>query len=94
MLEYPQYTEPYDFDNKLVPDILYSGNHEAIEKYRKKEALRLTKKYRPDLFSNYELSKQDKKLLSELENNIAEPKWYKDALEKGKKFIKNKNWLF
>ena len=91
LLEYPQYTEPYDFDNKLVPDILYSGNHEAIEKYRKKEALRLTKKYRPDLLSKYELSKQDKKLLSELENNITEPKWYKDALEKGKKFIKNKN---
>ena len=51
VLEYPQYTEPYDFEGQLVPDILYSGNHTAIEKWRRKQALLLTKKHRPDLFN-------------------------------------------
>ncbi len=48
-LEYPQYTRPYDFMGDKVPDVLLSGNHEDIEKWRKEEALRLTMKNRPDL---------------------------------------------
>lgn len=88
LLEYPQYTEPDDFKGKKVPDILYTGNHSAIEKYRRKESLRLTRKYRPDLFKKHELSKQDKKLLEEIDQNIDTPKWLISALEKGKKFIK------
>lgn len=87
LLEYPQYTEPYDYEGEKVPDILYSGNHEAIAKWRRLQALKLTKKYRPDLFTQLELSKQDLKLLKEDEEGIR-PKWEKDALEKGKKFIK------
>ncbi len=87
LLEYPQYTEPYDYEGEKVPDILYSGNHEAIAKWRRLQALKLTKKYRPDLFAQLELSKQDLKLLKEDEEGIR-PKWEKDALEKGKKFIK------
>ena len=87
LLEYPQYTEPTNYDGKKIPDILYSGNHQAIEKWRKKQSLKLTKEYRPDLFQNYKLNKQDLKLLDELKNNeIA--KWELDAIEKGKKFIK------
>ena len=89
LLEYPQYTEPYDFEGKKVPDILYSGNHEAIRKYRQKESLRLTRLYRKDLFEKYHLTKEDIKLLKELDINDNEPKWYKDALEKGKKFMKD-----
>ncbi len=88
LLEYPQYTEPKDYDGHKVPDILYTGNHTAIEKYRRKEALRLTRQYRPDLFNKHELSKQDKKLLDELDQNIDNPKWLIDAIEKGKKFTK------
>lgn len=88
LLEYPQYTEPKVFEGKKVPDILYTGNHAAIDKYHRKESLRLTKKYRPDLFEKHELSKQDKKLLKELENKEDEPKWLTEALEKGKKFTK------
>lgn len=88
LLEYPQYTEPYEYDNKLVPDILYSGNHEAINKYRKKKSLELTRNLRKDLFDKLELSKQDKILLAELDNN-EQPKWEKDAIEKGSKFTKN-----
>ena len=89
LLEYPQYTEPFDYEGDRIPDILYSGNHTAIEKWRKKEALRLTKEHRPDLFNKYQLSKQDKKLLEELKSD-EQPKWEKDAIEKGKKFIKEK----
>ena len=89
LLEYPQYTEPYDFEGKKIPDILYSGNHEAIRKYRQRESLRLTRKYRKDLFDQYQLTKEDIKLLKELDSGNDEPKWLKDALEKGKKFIKD-----
>lgn len=86
-LEYPQYTEPYDYEGQTVPDILYSGNHEAIAKWRRKESLLLTKKYRPDLFEKLTLSKRDIKLLKEAESGET-PKWEKEALEKGHKFIK------
>lgn len=88
LLEYPQYTEPREFDGKKVPDILYSGNHQAIEKYHKKESLKITRENRPDLFAKHELTKQEAKLLDEIDKNIDEPKWYVDALEKGKKFTK------
>ena len=87
LLEYPQYTEPFDYEGDKIPDILYSGNHTAINKWRKKQSLKLTKEYRPDLFDNYKLSKEEKKLLDELDST-EQPKWEKDALEKGKKFIK------
>ena len=88
LLEYSQYTEPYDYNGQKVPDILYSGNHQAIEKWRKKESLRLTRTYRPDLFNKYQLSKAEKKLLDEIINNDNEPEWQNKAIEKGKKFIK------
>lgn len=90
LLEYPQYTEPYNFEGDKVPDILYSGNHKAIEKWRKKQALALTRKLRKDMFDEYELSKSDIKLLRELDIEET-PKWEKDALEKGKKFIKKED---
>ena len=88
LLEYPQYTEPKEFDGKKVPDILYTGNHTAIDKYRRKESLRLTMKHRPDLFEKHELTKQDKKLLEEIKQGENNPKWMTQALEKGKKFTK------
>ena len=88
LLEYPQYTEPREFDGKRVPDILYTGNHSAIEKYRRKESLRFTREKRPDLFAKHKLSKQDEKLLKEIDGDIDDPKWMQDALEKGKKFTK------
>lgn len=88
LLEYPQYTEPREFNNAQIPDILYTGNHEAIRKYRLKESLKLTKKYRPDLFNKHEFSKEEKKLLQEIEEANDNPKWLVNALEKGKKFNK------
>ncbi len=49
MLEYPQYTRPIDFMGRKVPEVLLSGNHEEIKKWRYKSAVELTKKNRPDL---------------------------------------------
>ena len=89
LLEYPQFSEPFSYEGDNIPDILYSGNHQAIEKWRKKESLTLTKKYRPDLLEKYQFSKEELKLLKELETDET-PKWEKDAIEKGKKFIKEK----
>lgn len=87
LLEYPQYTEPYSYREHNVPLILYSGNHEAIRKYRQTQALVLTREHRPDLFAQYELSKEDKKLLEEYDSGVT-PKWIDDAIEKGAKFTK------
>lgn len=89
LLEYPQYTEPYSYNDKKVPDILYSGNHEIIRKFRRKESLKNTLKYRPDLLENFPLTKEDKKLIEEIEKGIEEPEWLAKALQKGHKFIKN-----
>lgn len=49
LLEYPQYTRPADFRGMRAPEILLSGNHKKIEEWRKNEALKITKKKRPDL---------------------------------------------
>ena len=49
LLEYPQYTRPIEYKGMKVPDVLLSGDHKKIEEWRKKEALELTKKNRPDL---------------------------------------------
>jgi len=52
LLEYPQYTRPEEFRGMKVPDILLSGNHAKIKKWRKEKALEKTKKQRPDLLEN------------------------------------------
>ena len=49
LLEYPQYTRPYEFHGKKVPDVLISGNHAEIDKWRREKSLEITKKKRPDL---------------------------------------------
>ena len=48
-LEYPQYTRPYEFHGKKVPDVLISGNHAQIDKWRAEQSLKITKEKRPDL---------------------------------------------
>ncbi len=55
LLEYPQYTRPYEYNGKKVPAVLLSGHHENIQKWRKKQSLLRTLKKRPDLFANYDL---------------------------------------
>ncbi len=54
MLEYPQYTRPYEFHGVKVPDVLLSGHHANIEKWRQEEARRLTMQLRPDLLDESE----------------------------------------
>jgi len=49
LLEYPQYTRPYEFRGKKVPDVLISGNHAEIDKWRREQARIVTEKKRPDL---------------------------------------------
>ena len=66
LLEYPQYTRPESFLNKQVPDVLLSGHHENIRKWRRKESLVNTYKKRPELLEKVELSKEDKKILEEI----------------------------
>ena len=52
LLEYPQYTKPQEYKNIKVPDVLLSGNHEEIEKWRKKKSIEITKKNRPDMLKH------------------------------------------
>ena len=62
-LEYPQYTRPEEFEGDKVPEVLLSGHHENIRKWRRVKSLEITRERRPDLFEKLELSKEDKKLL-------------------------------
>jgi tRNA (guanine37-N1)-methyltransferase len=63
LLEYPQYTRPFDFRGSSVPEILLSGNHAAVSLWRRKEALRRTAVRRPDLLTKAKLTREDEELL-------------------------------
>ena len=54
LLEYPQYTRPYEFHGVKVPDVLISGHHENIDKWRNEMSVEATKAKRPDLYEKYE----------------------------------------
>lgn len=68
-LEYPQYTRPRVFHGQEVPEVLLSGNHEQIRKWRLKEAIRTTLERRPDLICEEQLTKEEKKILQDLLDN-------------------------
>lgn len=63
LLEYPQYTRPEEFEGDRVPDVLLSGHHENIRKWRRLQSLKITKERRPDLYKNITLTKEDMKIL-------------------------------
>jgi len=67
LLEYPQYTRPAEFRGLRVPEILLSGNHEAIAKWRRQQSLRLTWERRPDLLKRAKLTEEDRAFLATLE---------------------------
>lgn len=72
LLEYPQYTRPEIFEGEKVPEILLSGHHQKIDKWRKEQSIRITLKKRPDMIKKYNFSKEEKKFLEKLiekENN-------------------------
>ena len=66
LLEYPQYTQPAVYDGESVPDVLLSGNHEKIRKWRLKESLRRTLHRRPDLLTDRILTDEESQLLAEI----------------------------
>lgn len=66
LLEYPQYTRPPEWRGRPVPEMLLSGHHENIAKWRRLKSLFITRDRRPDLYSKIELTRQDKKLLDKL----------------------------
>jgi tRNA (guanine37-N1)-methyltransferase len=65
LLEHPQYTRPPEFRGLKVPDVLLSGNHAEVARWRRKKSLEATKERRQDLFANLELSGLDRRLLVE-----------------------------
>jgi tRNA (guanine37-N1)-methyltransferase len=72
LLEYPQYTRPPEFQGALVPAVLSSGNHEAVRKWRLKEALRRTLSRRPELLAGRTLTKEESKLLASVQAELDE----------------------
>ncbi len=73
LLEYPHYTRPPEFRGWRIPDVLLSGHHEQIARWRRKEAIRKTRQRRPDLFAKLDLSsKQDVKIMRELNEEEGE----------------------
>ncbi len=67
LLEYPQYTQPREFNGMAVPEVLLSGHKAKIDEWRLTQSLLLTKKHRPDMFEKYELSDREKKLLKKVQ---------------------------
>ncbi|WP_294731976.1 tRNA (guanosine(37)-N1)-methyltransferase TrmD [uncultured Faecalibaculum sp.] len=67
LLEYPQYTRPYDYKGETVPDILLSGHHANIEEWRRQQSLIRTKQQRPDLLETARLTEKDRKFLESLD---------------------------
>ena len=67
LLEYPQYTRPEVFLDRPVPEILKSGHHANIARWRRNESLRRTKEVRPELLETAELDKKDREFLAGLE---------------------------
>ena len=65
LLEYPQYTRPAQFADLAVPEVLLSGNHEQIRRWRRQQSLLRTRHRRPDLFARVELSAEDRRLLAD-----------------------------
>ena len=70
LLEAPQYTRPYEWRGRTVPDILLSGNHAAVAAWKRQQSLLRTKQRRPDLLEKADLSKSDLEFLAESEKEI------------------------
>lgn len=70
LLEHPQYTRPPEFRGLPVPEVLQSGDHARIARWRRWHALQLTRARRPDLFEKLELSKADRQLLERREDEL------------------------
>lgn len=70
LLEYPQYTRPEVFRSKKVPDVLISGHHENINKWRKEQSLKNTFMKRPEMLENIELTEKEKIYIENLKREV------------------------
>ena len=68
LLEYPQYTHPAMWNGREVPEVLLSGHHQNVDKWRRKQSIKRTYERRPDMLENAELSKEDLKYIEELKS--------------------------
>lgn len=66
LLEYPQYTRPESYEGERVPDVLLSGNHEEIRKWRLQKSMETTLKYRPDLLEKKKLNEEEEEILHQI----------------------------
>jgi tRNA (guanine37-N1)-methyltransferase len=66
LLEYPQYTRPADFQGRAVPEVLLSGNHAQIARWRREQVVRRTLERRPDLINKTELGREEKEMVKQL----------------------------
>jgi tRNA (guanine37-N1)-methyltransferase len=73
LLDFPQYTRPAEFRGLRVPEVLLSGNHEQIRRWRRRQALQKTWRQRPDLLENCDLSDEDRELLEEAKGAAFDP---------------------
>jgi len=73
LLEYPHYTRPREYLGTAVPEVLLSGDHEAVRRWRRKESLRRTRERRPDLLEAVRLTPEDLRLLQEIEAEEGTP---------------------
>ncbi len=82
LLEYPQYTRPFEWRGRQVPEVLLTGHHANVEKWRREQSLERTLSRRPDMLFNAELSKSDLDYLKQLKNNQANSTEVFDSKEK------------
>ncbi|MFI3124033.1 tRNA (guanosine(37)-N1)-methyltransferase TrmD [Streptococcus suis] len=71
LLEYPQYTRPYEYRGMVVPDVLMSGHHENIRKWRLEQSLRKTYERRPDLLEKYEMTAEEKEIFQKIKAEVS-----------------------
>lgn len=66
LLEYPQYTRPREFEGREVPEVLLSGNHAQIQRWRREQALAITLARRPELLESMEFGKKERAYIESL----------------------------
>lgn len=86
LLEYPQYTRPEIFEGQQVPEVLRSGNHQMIDKWRREQSLKRTLEKRPDLLEKVDLSDEDKKILEKNRNDVPNQVGTAQKIRKRRKF--------
>jgi len=72
LLDHPHYTRPAEFRGRNVPDVLLSGNHAVIDRWRRRESLRATLWKRPDLLETADLTDEDRAILAELKKEMGQ----------------------